>query len=188
ALIRLGTKTRNAKEIAESLADLGATISVNSAQDSAIVSLSSLTENFDAALAVLQDILLNPTFPRDELDKWKTRQRGGIEQNKSSPGSLANDRLFKVLYPADGRQYTHPTMASLEKITREAIMEHYKTYYVPYGQWAGIAGDITARDAVTKLEKALGGWKGGPMQRVSAPLPGPIPDKKVYLISRPNSV
>src|SRR5437667_4496090 len=41
ALIRLGTKTRNAKEIAESLADLGATISVNSAQDSAIVSLSS---------------------------------------------------------------------------------------------------------------------------------------------------
>ena len=64
----------------------------------------------------------------------------------------------------------------------------YKTYYVPSGEWAGIAGDITPRDAVAKLDKALGAWKGGPVKHVTMPLPPPIADKKVILIPRPNSV
>jgi len=188
ALIRLGTKTRNAKEMAESLADLGASLSFGSGQDSANISLSSLTENFDAALAILQDVLLNPTFPQDELDKWKPRQRGLLEQAKSNPGFLANDLLFKTLYPSDARQYTHPTPASLDKITREALIQHYKTYYVPSGEWAGISGDITVNDAVARLNKVLGAWKGGPIKHVTVPMPGPLAEKKVFLIPRPNSV
>jgi zinc protease len=188
ALIRLGTKTRDSKSIAETLAELGASITVISGQDSATISMSSLTENFDAALGLLADILLNPSFPQDELDKWKTRQRSTLEQMKTSPGSLANDRLFQILYGGDGRQYTHPTSASLDKITREQVLEHYKSYYAPSGNWAGISGDITPRDAAAKLDKALGAWKGGPVKRISLPFPGPVAEKKVYLIARPNSV
>ena len=188
ALIRLGTKTRSSKEIAETLADLGASLTVGSGEGEGTISLSALTENFDAALAVLTDVLMNPAFPQDELDKWKTRQRASLEQNKAQPGFLANDRLFKVLYGADARQYNHPTLESLSKITRENIVEHYKTYYVPSGEWAGIAGDITPGDAAAKLNKALGAWKGGPVARVSLPLPAPIAEKRVYLIARPNSV
>src|SRR6185295_3285227 len=63
ALIRLGTKTRMSKEIAETVAELGATISFASSQDRATISVSSLSENFDATLALLADMLLNPTFP-----------------------------------------------------------------------------------------------------------------------------
>ena len=55
-----------------------------------------MTENFDAALALLADVLMNPTFPQDELDKWKTRQRAQLEQAKSSPGFPANDLLYEV--------------------------------------------------------------------------------------------
>ena len=188
ALIRLGTKTRSSKDIAETLAEMGASLNVGSGQGDATISLTSLTENFDAALAVMADVLLNPTFPQDELGKWKTRQRANLEQAKSQPGFLANDRLMKVLYGNDARQYTHPTVASLDKIARETILEHYRKYYVPSGQWAGISGDIAPGDAVAKLNKVLGGWKGGPIERVVLPLPGPIAEKKVYLISRPNSV
>ncbi len=73
-------------------------------------------------------------------------------------------------------------------ITREKLIEHYQKYYVPSGEWAGIAGDITPRDAAAKMEKALGGWKGGPLARVPIAFPGPIADKKIYVISRPASV
>ncbi len=188
ALIRLGTKTRSSKEIAETLAELGASVSIGSGQGEANISLSSLTENFDAALAVLADILLNPTFPQDELDKWKTRQRAQLEQMKAQPGFLAQDMLMKLMYPADGRRYTHPTAASLDKITREALIEHYKKYYVPAGEWAGIAGDIGPKEAAAKLEKAFGSWKGGPIEHVTLPFPSPVSEKKVYLVARPNSV
>jgi zinc protease len=188
ALIRLGTKTRTSKDIVETLAELGASVSFSSGSDSGTIFVSSLTENFDAALGVLADMLANPAFPQDELDKWKTRMRSNIEQMKANPGSLANERMYKMLYPSDRRQYTRPTLEALDKITRDMVIEHYKTYYVPSGEWAGIAGDITPRDAVAKLEKALGAWKGGPVKHVTVPFPGPLAEKKVILIPRPNSV
>ncbi len=187
-LIRLGTKTRNAKDLAEAMADLGASISFGSGQDQGFIFVSSLTENFDVALALLADILLNPMFPQDELDKWKTRQKSYLQQAKTNPGILASDRLFKLLYPSDARQYILPTADSIDKITREKVMEHHKAYYVPSGEWAGIAGDISPKDAVGKLEKALATWKGGPVKHPSLPMAGPLLEKKVMLISRPNSV
>ena len=188
ALIRLGTKTRSAKDLAEAMADVGASININAGQEHGSIFVSSLTENFDSALALLADILLNPTFPQDELDKWKTRQKSNLEQAKTNPGTLANERMFKVLYPSDARQYTLPTAASIDKITREKVLEHYKAFYVPSGELAGIAGDITPKDAVAKLEKALAAWKGGPVKHPSLPMEGPLTEKKVMLISRPNSV
>jgi zinc protease len=188
ALIRLGTKTKNAKEIADAVSELGAGIGFGAGPDQGSISVSALTENFDAALGLLTDILMNPTFPQDELDKWKVRQRSQLEQMKANPGSLANDLLMKTLYPNDFRRMMRPTLESLNQITRDKIVEHYKTYYVPSGQWAGIAGDITPAAAAAKLEKALGAWKGGPVKRASFPLPAPIAEKKVYLIPRPNSV
>ena len=188
ALIRLGTKTRSAKDIADAVAELGASLSFGSSQGESTIFLSSMTENFDAALALLADVLLNPTFPQDELDKYKTRLRTQLEQAKSSPGFPANDLLMKLLYPDDSRRYTHPTVESLSKITRESLLEHYKTYYVPSGEWAGISGDISPRDAVAKLDKVLGAWRGGPVAHVTMKFPEPLSEKKVFLIPRPNSV
>ena len=50
---------------------------------------------------------------------------------------------MRVLYPGDARQLTRLTLESLNKITRENLIEHYKKYYVPSGELAGISGDIT---------------------------------------------
>src|SRR5262249_48124226 len=59
ALIRMGTKTRSSKDIAEQLAELGANINFGSGQDSGGITVNAMTENFDAALDLLTDILLN---------------------------------------------------------------------------------------------------------------------------------
>jgi len=205
AMMQLGTTTKSARQISESLADIGASLSISTGAgggggrggggfggagtgDTGTISLNSLTENIDPALAILTDVLLHPSFPADELEKWKSRQRSALEQARTSPNTLANELMFKVLYPNDPRQFTRATLESLGKITRENLIEHYKTYYAPAGQLAGISGDITPRDAVAKLDKALSGWKGGPVERLSLPMKPPIAEKKVYLIPRPNSV
>ena len=187
-MMLLGTKTRSSKEIAERLGELGASIRFTPYQESTFVYLISLTENFDAALDLLADIILSPTFPQDELDKWKTRQRANIEQFKTSPGALGEERLMKTLFPGDVRRFVRPTTETLDKITREKLIEFYQAYYRPSGQWVGIAGDVTPSVAVAKLEKALGAWKGGPVARISAPTLPQIEKKQIYLVPRPNSV
>jgi predicted Zn-dependent peptidase len=205
ALMTLGTTTRSAQQISEALGDIGATLTISAGgggggggrggggggaatSGSGTISLSSLTENFDAALAILTDVLLHPSFPPDEFEKWKTRQRSALEQARTQPATLSNEQLMKVLYPGDARQFTRLTAESLDKITRAHLLEHYKKYYVPSGELAGVVGDITARDAAAKLQKALSGWKGGPIQPLTLPINPPIAEKKVYLISRPGSV
>jgi zinc protease len=201
ALMMLGTTSKNARQISETLADLGASVSFGSggggggrggggapAGGSATITVNALTENFDAAMALMSDILLHPSFPADEFEKWRTRQRSQLEQARTQPGTLSSESLMGVLYPNDARRYTRLTLESLNKLTRENLMEHYKKYFVPSGELAGISGDITPKDAVAKLEKYLAGWKGGPVEKVTLPMAAPIPEKKVYLISRPGSV
>ena len=128
-----------------------------------------MTENFDAALAIMSDVLLHASFPADEFEKWKTRQRSQLEQARTQPNTLSSEALMAVLYPNDARRYTRLTLESLNKITRENLVEHYKKYYVPSGELAGISGDITPASAVAKLEKAVGAWKGGPRRRSRCP-------------------
>lgn len=188
ALIRLGTKTRSSKDLADKLAEIGASLTIASGNDQGFIFLSANTENFDEALGVLADVLLNPTFPQDEFEKWKTRQKAQLQQMMAQPGFLGADRLYRTLYPDDGRHVIRPTSASLDKMTRDDVLAHYRKFYIPSGQLSGIAGDITPAEAVAKLEKALSAWKGGPVARIDMPLPGPIAEKKIYFTPRPNSV
>ena len=202
AMMMMGTATRTSRQISEALADLGATVSFGgggggggrgggggaAGGGEGTISVNAMTENFDAALAIMADILLHPTFPADELEKWKGRMRTQIEQQRTNPGTLSNEVLMKVLYPGDARQFTRLTAESLDKITRDVLIEHHKKYFVPSGELAGVVGDITPKDAVAKLEKALGAWKGGPVEPVKLAVNPPISEKKVYLISRPGSV
>ena len=204
ALMTLGTATRSARQISEALADIGATLSISagggggggrggfggaaSGGGSGTISLSALAENFDAALAILADVLLHPSFPADEFERWRSRQRSQLEQMRTQPSALSNEMLMKVMYRGDARQFTRLTVASLNRLTRETLVEHYQKYYVPSGDLAGIVGEIAPRDAVARLEKALGAWKGGPVEPVKLPINPPIPQKKVWLVSRPGSV
>jgi zinc protease len=202
ALMMTGTPTRTARQISEALADIGASVSFGggggggrgggggggAASGGATINVSSLTENFDAALDIMSDVLLHASFPADEFARWKTRQRSQMEQARTNPATLSSETLMKVLYPGDARQFTRMTEAQLEKLTREELIAQHRKYFVPSGEWAGISGDITPKDAVAKLEKALGGWKGGPVEKLKLPFNPPIAEKKVYLVSRPGSV
>jgi zinc protease len=202
AMMTMGTTTRTARQISEALADIGATLSVNAgggggggrggfgggAGAGGTIALSALSENFDAALAILTDVLLHPAFPADELERWRGRQRSQLEQARTNPATLSNETLMSVLYPTDARRFTRLTAEALGKITRDSLVAHYKKFYVPSGELAGIAGDITVKDAAAKLDKALAEWKGGPVEPVKLPVNPPIAEKKVYLISRPGSV
>jgi predicted Zn-dependent peptidase len=203
AMMTMGTTTRTARQISEALADIGASVSFGgggggggrggaggggAGGGEGTITVSALAENFDQALAIMADILLHPTFPADELEKWKGRQSSQLEQQRTNPGTLSNETLMRVLYPNDARRFTRITAESLQQITREVLLAHYKKYFVPSGEWASIVGEVAPKDAVAKLEKALSTWKGGPVEPVKLAVAPPIGEKQVYLISRPGSV
>jgi predicted Zn-dependent peptidase len=187
-LMRLGTKTRDSRRIAEELAELGASLFISTGQHTFDVRFSTLTENLDAVLDLVADVLLNPSFPQDELDKWKSRTLSNLQQARTQPGFLGNERMMQVLYPGDSRAIIVPTPESIAKMTREKIVEYYSANFRPEGTLIGAVGDTTLKELAPKLEKALANWKGTPPKRPDLPLQGPIGEKKINLIHRPNSV
>lgn len=190
ANLREGTATRSSTDIAEQLERLAATLTVNtslSAED-ATVTATALTENVDAVLDLMADVLLHPSFPEQELARYKNQTRAQLVQMRANPGFLAQERFNQVMFGdhPDGR--TAATVEALEKTTRESLMAFHKAHYVPDHGVIAIAGDITIGDAVEKLESRLGAWKkaGTPVPTVTDPVPVSKPG--LYLVARPNSV
>jgi predicted Zn-dependent peptidase len=132
--------------------------------------------------------LFNPSFPQDELDKWKDRQLSQLQQIRAQPAFLGQERFFAVMYPSDNRSIVAPTPESIGKITRDLIIDYYNTNFRPEGGRVAVSGDISAKEIAAKLDKTLGNWKGSAPKPPDLPLPGAIADKKIYLINRPNSV
>jgi predicted Zn-dependent peptidase len=188
ALMRLGTKTRDARTIAETLAGLGATINFNVGDRYAYARFSTLSENLDAVLELASDMLFNSTFPEDELVKWKNQQLSVLQQARAQPEFLATERFAQAMYPEDRRSYVLPSADGVNRITRAMVLEHYAKVYRPERGRVTVLGDVNARDIAPKLEKLMASWSGRGSTAPELPLPGAFKGKRVILVNRPNSV
>lgn len=188
SLMRLGTKTRDARAIAEALASLGASVSFNIGDRYAYATFSTLTENLDAVMALMADMLFNPSFPQDELDKWKNQQLSQLQQIRSIPDFLSTERFAKAMYPDDRRSFVMPSADGVKSLTRDMLAAHYQRIYRPEGGRITVLGDVSARQITPKLEALLAEWKGAGTKAPALPLPGVIKGRTVILVDRPNSV
>lgn len=189
-LLKSGTATRNSRQISERLSELGASLNVyaETGSRSTHIYASTLSENLDEVLDIVADVLLNPTFPQDELDKWKNRMTTFLQQARSQEQFLGNERQMKILYPKDARSVIAPTLESVKKISRDDLVAYYKKSYRPGNSILGVTGDILAREITAKLEARLARWETGVAEEPKLPFESPIADKKIFLINRPNSV
>jgi zinc protease len=147
-----------------------------------------LSENLDQVLDLAADVLLNPTFPQDELDKLKERTLSRLQMMRSQEYFLGSERLHAVLYPGDARKVNAITPESVKKITREHLMNFWKANYRPGNSLLGVAGDVRPAVLFDKLESKFARWESGTAPEPKLAQEAPIGEKKIYLINRPNSV
>jgi predicted Zn-dependent peptidase len=99
-MLREGTGTRASKQIAEDIDRLGATFFASAGQQSAAtgINASGLSDNLDEWFALVAEILLTPSFPADELNNFKNRQKATLRQQRAQPGFLANERFSRAVF------------------------------------------------------------------------------------------
>ena len=190
ALLREGTKTRKSKDIAEQADTIGATLGANSGLSSFTtnISTSGLVENLDQALDLFADIIQNPTFPQEEIDKYKARQLQQMMFQRSLPQFLAAEHFQRAIYGDHPAGMVAPPPASIRKITSADLAAFHDKYYRPNNAMLAIVGDVTMKELMPKLTKAFGGWEKGDVPATNipaAPAPGTA---HIQLINRPGSV
>lgn len=159
SLLTKGTKTRNATQIAEAIEFLGGSISSGAGWNVSTVTVTVTSDKVDQALAILADVVLNPTFKQDELDLLKSQSLDGLTYNLKQPGFLSNyvaSRYSFGEHPAGG------TPESLKAMSRTDIVDFHKTYYRPENAVLIFAGDILQSKANAAATKFFGRWKPSP--------------------------
>jgi zinc protease len=190
AMMREGTTTRSSAQISEQLETMAANLNVSASASSldAVISGSSLTEHLERVMDLAADVVLNPSFPDDELARYKLRTRAQLLQQRSQPAFLANERYARVLYGDHPAGRVSMTVEALDATTKADLVALHKTRYIPNHAVLAIAGDVSFADAKTLVESRFGRWAktGDPAPPVADPVPaGP---GGISFVARPSSV
>jgi zinc protease len=189
-LLIKGTTTKSSEEIARGVEALGATIESGGGWDASYVSLTSLAPNFSQAMGYLADVVRNPTFKKEELDRQRDQNLDAIRVAMQRPNSLANYVASRVLFGT--MPYGHNvggTPESLPRIKREDLVSFHKRYYRPDNALLVIAGDIEPQAAFEVAQKQLGGWKkgGGALATITVKSAVAAPASRVVVIDMPEA-
>jgi predicted Zn-dependent peptidase len=189
-MLREGTTGKSSVQIAEQIDQLGASIGAAAGFGSAVtvVNASGLSDNFDQWFALTNDILLNPTFPADELNRIKQRMKTQLRQQRANPNFLSAETFNKAVYGSHPAAVVSSTNESIDAITPEMLAKWHRERYAPQNAILGITGDVKASEIVPKLEKWLAAWKKTELKEELPPNPKPAAAKRVLLVNRPNSV
>ncbi|HZQ24567.1 MAG TPA: pitrilysin family protein [Terriglobales bacterium] len=189
-MLREGTARRSSSQIASEIDTLGAQLrtDVEFGSTYSEVSTSGFAENAAQLLDLLSDMMLNPAFPGDELEKYKTRQLSDLEQQRSDPDFLSHERLFRALYGNSPAAEIAPTAASVNGVKADDLKKFHAQHYVPGRAMLGVVGDFDSKQMLALVEKYFGAAKGTnekPASNSLAAAPGAF---KIYLVDRPDSV
>jgi zinc protease len=186
-----GTGTRNALEISDQTALLGAQLQGYSNLDFSFVRLSALKPKLEASLDLFADVILHPSFPEADFKREQKLQVDAIQQEQSEPIPMAL-RVFPGLLYGRGHAYGNPltgsgTAASVQKLMRDDLVKFHATWFRPNNATLVVAGDTTLTELTPKLEKLFAGWKRGeiPVKNISAVRLAPKP--MVYIVDKPGA-
>jgi len=162
-----GTKSRPAEKLAEEIEDLAAHLGAGASLETANVHLNCLTETLPKALELMADVVQNPAFRPEDVERVRVLKLTALEQKKANTGALAADQAAKILYGPD-----HPwgqpaggTPQSIASITPADLAAFHARYWVPNDAVISVAGDVSAAEIVRLLEQKLGSWKAKPLPK-----------------------
>lgn len=193
AMLDEGTRSRSALEISAESETLGANITTNSNLDMSTARLSALKDNLKPSIELFADIVLNPAFSEDELERLRQRWLATIEQEKTQPVAIALRNLPPLIY-GEGHAYGIPltgsgTAASIKSLTRDDLVAFHKTWIRPSNGTLYVVGDTSMDEVLPVLEKAFGKWReaSGTIPRKNLAVVDLADAGRVIIVDKPGS-
>ena len=180
-LLNEGTNTRSSKEISDAIEFVGGSLASAGGADYITVSLAVLKKDIVLGFDLLSDIILNPAFSGDEIQRRKTSIKNSIIQQKEDPGIVASKAFAEAVFGK--HPYGRPvegTEKSLDRITGEDIAAFHKEYYLPDNTIMTVVGDISKDELKSLLDRYFMNWQKRGSKEISLQMP--VPEKKLQVI------
>ncbi|MBX7152561.1 insulinase family protein [bacterium] len=184
-LLKSGTESQTAIQIAEGLDYLGSSITFTANHDSVNFSLTSLSKHFDRSLAILADLLIRSVFPADEIERARRLALADIKQKADQPMQIAWDVCAESVFQNHPyRRTIDGSATTINKLTREDIIKAYHNIAVSNRLTLAIVGDFEPQSLIQKLIDQFSSITTD--HRSMSPLEEPVVNskRKILLVER----
>ncbi|TBR36571.1 MULTISPECIES: M16 family metallopeptidase [Dyella] len=192
-LMNESTKQLDSVEVSKRKQRLGAITSIGCGLDTCTASLNALNDQLKPSLELFADIVRNPAFKAEDIERIRGQWLASIAQEKTQPTGLALRTLPPLLYGA-GHAYGIPftgtgTEAAIKSITAADLAAFQGDWLRPDNVKILVAGDTTLDKIIPQLEAVFDDWKAPatpvPTKNVATVAAQPKP--RVFLIDRPDA-
>jgi zinc protease len=186
-MLTLGTESRDSQQLAREMEQLGAQYSANSGWDASFLEVFGLSQDFTVLTDLVGDMLMQPTFPQEEMQQSQQRRISRLIQQRDEAEVVANEIIVQRLL--DHTPYSHPTygtIPALGSMTGEDPRSFYHQHYSPNDTVLLVIGDLTFEEIRKGLEASLGKWKAE--RKADDQLPSPVRPvgRKIIAVNRPD--
>lgn len=183
-MLRTGTKTRTKDQIDEQIDFLGASLYTSSSGAYG----ASLKKYQDKLIEMMADLLMNPAFKQEELEKIKTEKKNELSLSKDQPEAILQNVRSVVLFGKEHPYGENESEQSIDAINLEKINTYYTTYFKPNIAYMAFVGDITLAEAKALTEKYFAKWQKGTVPAPTYPMPKAPGQPKVIVVDKPGAV
>ena len=195
SMLTEGSKSFNALELSDQLEELGTDLYTSTGLDSSSINISSLKSSFEESIEIMFEVITEPTFDQEEIDRKKIRWLAAIDQSLSTPNGMVSNLIPEILYGED-HPYAKPfsgngTRESIQWMSRDDLIDYKNRFIAPSNGTLILVGDTTLDEILPILEAQFGSWPENRMLK-GAQLVYTInkePDsRRVFLIDKPGAV
>lgn len=170
-----GTEQYNFHKIYDQLESAGASLGFGASVHNVNFGGRSLTEDLPLVLRLLNEALIHPTFPKDQVERLRSQLLTSLAIRNQDTGDLADLAFDEIVFanhpygrPEDGQPET------IQNITRNDLAAFHQNQYGPDSMVVVIVGAVDAQEAIAQVQNALGSWTNAAQE--AEPVLPPIED------------
>src|SRR5690554_4040612 len=184
-----GTANKTPEELEEEIALLGASIYMYTTNESIVVRGNTLTRNLEKTMELVTEILLEPRWDEEELERLKTRTLNNIKRSDANPNAVANRVYNKILYGED-HVFSYPvsgTAESVKAITMDDLKSYYNNYFSPSISTFQVVGNIDKNEILKDLKSLEDRWTAKEVNTPEYPVANTRDKASLYFVDIPNA-
>lgn len=158
-LLDEGTKTKKSSDISEGIEFIGASLNSSAGSDYITITLSVLKKDVEKGFEIFSDIIINPTFPENELKRKKEQIIGYLKQKEEEHLFIAGRAFNKEVFGEHPySRLVEGSPETIQIIAKKDITDFHAAYFLPNNATLTIVGDLNAAELYALLEKYFDLW------------------------------
>ena len=183
--LKEGTTQKSASQLSEAFARMGGELSVQVSSNTTTLTSTVLSEFGPQAVALLAEVLQQPSFPASEAERLKADMKRKLNVQLAQPGSQAYAKFYASMYPDQPYGRVFPTEAMIDGYTVEEAKQFYQNNVGARRTHVYVSGQFETPAMKQAIDQAFADWATGPADEL--PVIQAQPQNEISVIDRPNA-